>query len=282
MSKNMEIGVAPYRTASCSQVAKDDWVDRGPMARATIPEHCNSPCPLKIAEVNSLGHFVRIVNSSPHQAVEISGYILWQLEGGHAVSMYRFPQNLILPAHQHVTVWASAPKVSHNPPTDLLWKGRVYFRSNPQCITVLSRPNGQPVASHQTEESPMYTSVRKSASQNQKIRRWPVLDQHQYSCNLPSPAILPRRHSVSAMPYLDSRAPQNMSNPANAVQQLSPAFRNPALTNSRPASMCVTWHPSRLNTDSPLVRLVAQKTARSRRGFKFLSHIPFTFDVLRV
>ncbi|XP_018411536.1 PREDICTED: lamin tail domain-containing protein 2 [Nanorana parkeri] len=192
MGESMENGVAPCRTASYGQAIKDDWGDGRQVARATIPELHNPPCPLKIAEVNSLGHFVRIVNSSPHQDVDISGYLLWQLEGGHAVSMYRFPQNLTLPAQQHVTVWASAPKVSHNPPTDLLWKGRVYFRSNPQCITVLSRPNGQPVASHKTEESPsLYTSVRQSVSQNQKTRRWPVVNQDQYNCNPLSSAVLP-------------------------------------------------------------------------------------------
>ncbi|CAI9563179.1 unnamed protein product, partial [Staurois parvus] len=103
-----------------------------------------------------------------------------------------------------------------------------YFRSNPQCITVLSRPNGQPVVSHKTEESPsLYNKVRQNVSQNQKIRSWPVADQHQYSRNSLSPVILPRRHSISAMTYMDSRAPQNMSNPANAVQQISSSFRNP-------------------------------------------------------
>ncbi|XP_072277750.1 lamin tail domain-containing protein 2 [Pyxicephalus adspersus] len=263
-------------------VIKDDLQDRRLMGRATILEPFNSLCPLKIAEVNSLGHFVRIGNSS-HQDIDISGFILWQLEGGHAVSMYRFPQNLILPAHQHVTVWASATKVSHNPPTDLLWKGCVYFRSHPQCITVLSRPNGQPVASHKTEESPsMYTRVRQSVSQNQTIRRWPVVDQHQHNCNPQSPTVPSRRYSISAMSYLDSRALHSLSYTTNSVQRLSPTSRNSAIPNHSPAPMFVSWHPSRLNTDSPLVRLMAQKTARSRRGFNFLSHIPFTFDLLRV
>ncbi|KAM5138191.1 lamin tail domain-containing protein 2 [Mantella aurantiaca] len=310
----MENGVAPYRTASYSQVSKDDWGDRKQMT--TILEQRNSPCPLKIVEVNSLGHFVRVVNASPHQDVDMSGYILWQLEGGHPVSMFRFPQNLILPAYQHVTVWASAPKVSHNPPTDLLWKGRVYFRSNPKCVTVLSRPNGQPVAFHKTEESPpLYTSVRKSVSQNQKIRRWPIENQHQYNYNPQSPAVLPRRHSISAKSYQDSRAPQNMCNSAKTIQQLSPSFRNsdtlafssaasrllltesvlplihaPLPPNSAQEPLCafirrllmmLDWE-DRLNADSPLVRLVAQKTARSRHGFKFLSQIPFTCDLLRV
>ncbi|CAH2325321.1 Hypothetical predicted protein [Pelobates cultripes] len=63
-----------------------------------------APCPLKIIEVNALGHFIRIFNSSHHNLVDLSGYILWQLEGNYPVTMYRFPQNIFLPALRHITV----------------------------------------------------------------------------------------------------------------------------------------------------------------------------------
>ncbi|XP_068117768.1 lamin tail domain-containing protein 1-like [Hyperolius riggenbachi] len=267
---------------------KDDWGDKGPMAEDTTQEKYSSPCPLKIAEVNPLGSFIRLVNSSLHENVDISGYILWQLEGGHPVSMYRFPQGLTIPACQQVTVWASAAKVSHNPPTDLLWKGRVYFRSNMDCITVLSRPNGQPVASYKTvEPRSLHTTVRTSVSQNQKSRRWPVVDQqHQNNSSSPSTpaALLPRRHSISATACQSGRAPWRMSqsHPVNTAQHISPIFNHTGLASSGPSPPCVTWHPQRLNTSSPLVKLVAQKSARSRHGFNFLSYIPFTFDLLRV
>ncbi|KAM9301754.1 lamin tail domain-containing protein 2 [Gastrophryne carolinensis] len=180
-----------------------------------------SPCPLEIAEVNPSGLFIRIVNVSQHQAVDISGFILWQLEGGHPVTMYRFPHNLILPGAQRVTVWASAAKVSHNPPTDLSWKGRVYFRSSSQCITVLARPNGQ-----------VWCKDRDS--------------------------LIPLHHGWTTGRLFPTHLTLHSNSPPSLEAQ------------------------SRLNTSSPLVRLVAQKSARSRHGFKFLSYVPFTFDLQRV
>ncbi|XP_075422900.1 lamin tail domain-containing protein 2 isoform X2 [Ascaphus truei] len=125
-----------------------------PTVMPTLKGMDRYPCPLQIAEVNSLGLFIRICNSSPHQHVDLSGYVLRQIEDTHPISFYRFPLNTHLSALQHITVWASAAKVSHNPPTDLVWKRNVSFRSNPQCITVLSRPSGQPVAFYRAVHSP--------------------------------------------------------------------------------------------------------------------------------
>ncbi|XP_075043569.1 lamin tail domain-containing protein 2 [Mixophyes fleayi] len=285
MNQRKENGLAPYRIAHYSQVTANTrgrGTQAGQAAQQAVQEGNSSLCPLKIVEVNSLGYFIRILNTSPHQDIDIGGYILRQLEGEHAISMYRFPQNLLISALQHITVWASAAKISHNPPTDLVWKGRLYFRSSPKCITVLSRPNNQPVASYKTEDSPyLYTAARPSVYQNQKLTSQLMTEQNQSNSNSPSPA-LPRTCGVSAMPYRHSSITQSMSYVPGIGQQSPLTSRNSGLicTDSPPAS--VTWRPLRLNINSPLVRLVVQKTARSKHGFNYLSHIPFTFDLLKV
>lgn len=77
---------------------------------ATLPlpvRHC-VPHPsssfLKIISVDPKGRFIRILNSSSDQDVDMSGYILQQWIGGFPVSIYRFPTNTVLPARHHITV----------------------------------------------------------------------------------------------------------------------------------------------------------------------------------
>lgn len=193
--------------------------------------------------------------------------------------MYRFPHNLLLPSLQHITIWASGAKVSQNLPTDLVWKGRVYFRSNPQCITVLSRPNGQPVAFLKNKEFSSWPEYgRPGLCQIQKAIRRPVMEQNKVYSTPPTTTTLTRtcgapevRMSQNILPYSTYIRPK-----------LFTAFRNSGMAHTEPRPVSVTWQPQRLNTNSPLIRLMVQKTARSKHGFNFLSHIPFTFDLLKV
>ncbi|XP_056383091.1 lamin tail domain-containing protein 2 isoform X6 [Hyla sarda] len=180
---------------------------------------------------------------------------------------------------RNVQIWASGAKVSQNPPTDLVWKGQVYFRSNPQCITVLSRPNGQPVAFLKNKE---LSSWSETASSNlckvQRVIRRPVMEQNNVN-STPSPiTTLPR---TCAAP--EERMSQNMLPYSTYIRpKFYSAFRNLGLAHSEPRPVSVTWQPQRVNTSSPLIRLLVQKTARSKHGFIFLSHIPFTCDILKV
>ncbi|XP_053304699.1 lamin tail domain-containing protein 2 [Spea bombifrons] len=203
----------------------------------------------------------------------MSGFILWQLEGNYPVSIYRFPFNVFLPAQQHITVWASAAKVSHNPPTDLVWKGRVYFRSNPQCVTVLSRPNGQPVASYTAVEifSPSTANNRYTATCQSPI---PLYD------TKVSETAPPRTQCMSTILDLSCKRLPTVPYHPGVKQRSPPTPRTPpGWTHLRSRSTFVTCYPSRLNTNSPFVRLVAQTSVRSKHGFKFLSHVPFTCDL---
>lgn len=57
---------------------------------------------IKIIEVNDL--FVKLVNSSPNQELEIGNHILQQNINGKPDSMYHFPPNITLQANSTVTV----------------------------------------------------------------------------------------------------------------------------------------------------------------------------------
>uniref|UniRef100_H3BG58 LTD domain-containing protein n=1 Tax=Latimeria chalumnae TaxID=7897 RepID=H3BG58_LATCH len=98
---------------------------------------------LKIKEVNSLGYFVRLFNTSYYQDIDLSGHLILQYVGGYPVSLYRVPQHIWLPARQYITIWAAVSNVTNNPPTDLLWKQQRKFRAGPECTTFICKPNGQ-------------------------------------------------------------------------------------------------------------------------------------------
>ncbi|XP_005379161.2 PREDICTED: lamin tail domain-containing protein 1 isoform X2 [Chinchilla lanigera] len=101
---------------------------------------------IEIAEVNVKGLFVKLINSSLDKEVEIGNHILQQNVKGQAVSLYRFPSNVIVQAGSTVTVWAVASKGKHQPPFDFLWKEQSTFQTSPDCTTILCKPNGEAVA----------------------------------------------------------------------------------------------------------------------------------------
>ncbi|XP_043943597.1 lamin tail domain-containing protein 1 isoform X2 [Protopterus annectens] len=101
---------------------------------------------VKIADVSSNGHYVRLLNCSPDIEEDIGGYILQQNIQGHPVAFYRFPPRTRMKAASTVTVWAAASKASHNPPLDLLWKEMHKFGTGTECTTILCKPNGQAIA----------------------------------------------------------------------------------------------------------------------------------------
>ncbi|KAM7165018.1 lamin tail domain-containing protein 2 [Macrochelys suwanniensis] len=98
---------------------------------------------LKITTVNRKGKFVRILNTSLDQDMDLSGFIIQQWIGGYPVSIYRFPPDTTLPALHHVTVWAAGADCTHKKPADVTLRAQQYFRTGPECTTVLSNAKGQ-------------------------------------------------------------------------------------------------------------------------------------------
>ncbi|XP_038230526.1 lamin tail domain-containing protein 1 isoform X2 [Dermochelys coriacea] len=101
---------------------------------------------LKIAEVHSAGHFVKILNCSPDKEEGIGEYTLQQNVSGRPVTVFRFPPRIRMKANSTVTVWTAGAKVLHKPPSDFLWKEKDSFKTGPECTTILCEPNGQAVA----------------------------------------------------------------------------------------------------------------------------------------
>ncbi|XP_036311410.1 lamin tail domain-containing protein 1 [Pipistrellus kuhlii] len=99
---------------------------------------------IKIIEVNDL--FVKLINSSPNQELEIGNHILQQNINGKPDSLYHFPPNITLQANSTVTVWTAASEGKHQPPSDFLWKEKEKFKTSPNSTTILCKPNGDAIA----------------------------------------------------------------------------------------------------------------------------------------
>ncbi|XP_038666917.1 uncharacterized protein LOC119973257 isoform X3 [Scyliorhinus canicula] len=131
---------------------KDSKANTLPVCKPLINE-CNNNTPvastmgnMKIIEVATNGHFVRLLNISLDTEEDIGSYALQQNIDGHPVTVYRFPPRTRVNAGSGVTVWAAASKVPHNPPKDFLLKESNKFGTGPECTTILCKPNGQAVA----------------------------------------------------------------------------------------------------------------------------------------
>ncbi|XP_036093128.1 lamin tail domain-containing protein 1 isoform X3 [Rousettus aegyptiacus] len=101
---------------------------------------------IKIAEVNAMGLYVKLINSSLDKEVEIGNHFLQQNVNGQRVSVYQFLPNIIMQANTTVTVWAAASEGKHRPPSDFLWKEENKFITSPNCTTILCKPNGEAIA----------------------------------------------------------------------------------------------------------------------------------------
>lgn len=58
--------------------------------------------------------FVRILNQSPEETVDLGGFVLQQLVLDFPVCMYRFPPNTLLAPRHHITVRPS-PRTPRGP-----------------------------------------------------------------------------------------------------------------------------------------------------------------------
>lgn len=102
---------------------------------------------LRIDNVHKEGNFITLRNASPDTDEQIGLYVLQQKIGGKTVASFRFPIRAKLPAGCKVNVWASSiPEARDLPPYDYIWKSQFKCGYGLECITVLTKPNGQAVA----------------------------------------------------------------------------------------------------------------------------------------
>ncbi|KYO41548.1 lamin tail domain-containing protein 2 isoform B [Alligator mississippiensis] len=105
-------------------------------------EKCLSSSFLKIISVDPKGRFIRILNSSSDQDVDMSGYILQQWIGGFPVSIYRFPTNTVLPARHHITIQDARTNSIHKGHAGKKPRAQQFFQWGPECTTILSNAKG--------------------------------------------------------------------------------------------------------------------------------------------
>lgn len=113
--------------------------------------------------------FIRILNESQEETVDLGGFTLQQLARHVPERMYRFPPHTLLAPRHHVTVrpaprepsrsrpsptpltrtgccpqvWGEGPDSTKKQPPSSLGQDSVHFHSNRGCVTLLLSPTGE-------------------------------------------------------------------------------------------------------------------------------------------
>ncbi|XP_061109416.1 lamin-A-like [Conger conger] len=118
----------------------------GAVARTRITQQASASGRITVDEVDLDGKYVRLSNKADQDQLMGS----WQLKrqvGSQAPIIFKFPPKFTLKAGQTVTVWAAgAAGGSHNPPSDLQWKGQNSWGSGDMFQTTLISSSGDEMA----------------------------------------------------------------------------------------------------------------------------------------
>ncbi|XP_048217075.1 lamin tail domain-containing protein 2 isoform X2 [Perognathus longimembris pacificus] len=98
---------------------------------------------LKIAAVNCREKFVRILNQSLEETVDLGGFLLQQLVQNFPVCMFRFPPGTLLAPRHHITVWGERTRCTKKQPAVSLGQEPFHFHSSQACVTLLLNAEGQ-------------------------------------------------------------------------------------------------------------------------------------------
>ncbi|CAF4802903.1 unnamed protein product, partial [Rotaria sp. Silwood2] len=95
------------------------------------------------------GDYLRLLNISNSDDYDLSGHYLQQTIDSKQFSCFRFPFNTIIRAGHTITIWCGHFKdINPQPPYVFLWKEQNKWQTEPLCLTILAKPNGQPIASY--------------------------------------------------------------------------------------------------------------------------------------
>nr|XP_006977270.1 lamin tail domain-containing protein 2 isoform X1 [Peromyscus maniculatus bairdii] len=106
-------------------------------------------CSLKIAAVSHREKFIRILNQSQAETVDLGGFVLKQLVRDFPVCMYRFPPGTLLAPQHHITVWGEGTSRTKKKLPVSSGQDPFYFQSSRGCVTMLVNPQGQVLSEHQ-------------------------------------------------------------------------------------------------------------------------------------
>ncbi|XP_069422564.1 lamin tail domain-containing protein 2 isoform X1 [Ovis canadensis] len=294
----------------------DEQGENGQKPESGVDSHlwhsrrCPSPSPtgscLKIMAVSRRQRFVRILNQSPEETVDLGGFVLQQLVLDFPVCLYRFPPSTLLAPRHHVTVWGEGPCSTRRQQPSSLGQEPVHFYSSRSCVTLLLNPQGEVLSEHQSPHCVTPVSRIFADNTDLSIDCFPLsearpgadLAEHQpqprplrkgrvrearAGRRRPGPRVqLPRLSTIKLLRQRE--APVWPEDVAQAHPELLPAIPIPAevgvgLQDCRGRKEHkIRVCRKRVDRGCPMVALSVQSTAESRFGFRFLSCPPITAD----
>ncbi|KAL6035903.1 hypothetical protein STEG23_018272 [Scotinomys teguina] len=131
-------------------------------------------CSLKITEVSHREKFIRILNQSQAETVDLGGFVLKQLVRDFPVCMYRFPPATLLAPQHHITVWGEGTSRTKKQLPVSSGQDPFHFQSSRGCVTVLVNPHGQVLSEHQAAPCIMLGSKIFNDNTDWSIDRFPI------------------------------------------------------------------------------------------------------------
>ncbi|XP_048369017.1 lamin isoform X2 [Sphaerodactylus townsendi] len=114
-------------------------------SRTSFSHHARTSGRVAVEEVDLEGKFVRLRNKS-NEDQSLGNWQIKRQNGEEAPICYRFPPKFTLKAGQLVTIWAAGAGVTHNPPSDMVWKNQSSWGSGDSLRTALLTSSGEEVA----------------------------------------------------------------------------------------------------------------------------------------
>nr|XP_020670904.1 lamin [Pogona vitticeps] len=114
-------------------------------SRTNFSHHARTSGRVAVEEVDLEGKFVRLRNKS-NEDQSLGNWQIKRQNGDDPAFTYRFPPKFTLKAGQVVTIWGSGAGVTHNPPSDMVWKNQASWGCGDSLRTALLTSSGEEVA----------------------------------------------------------------------------------------------------------------------------------------
>lgn len=119
--------------------------------KVQISQKAEATGSVSIEEIDLEGKSVTLKNNSEKDQ-SLGNWRLKRQTGDEEI-FYKFSPKFVLKAGQKVTVWSANAGMSHNPPSDLLWKSQSSWGIGENSLTSLVNSNGEDVAKRTVTKS---------------------------------------------------------------------------------------------------------------------------------
>ncbi|XP_069796445.1 lamin isoform X2 [Narcine bancroftii] len=110
-----------------------------------VSQQASSRGRVAVEAVDLEGKYIRLRNRSDQDQLMGSWQVKAQI-GSRPTTAYKFPPKFVLHAGKTVTIWTSDAGISHNPPTDLVWKHQRSWGTGESTKTSLFNSSNEEVA----------------------------------------------------------------------------------------------------------------------------------------